>query len=209
MLQPVEPREGSTFSRDDFLKITYQALAGNFANARCLRLRIPFENVVGIRLLGKSVGVESDDGVVLILEIAEKLPPAAFAARKVHSKYHKENAFAIVPDWTPHQVASASTRFYLYGNLDELKRRYRLASLDKWISSSKLDRFRASDLFPCFQARHRCKTSSRLHWKPITRTNTNLRGQQAYHCYCQISQHYTKSSSQRFILCLRSRAVRQ
>eukprot|EP00563_Minutocellus_polymorphus_P012797 CAMPEP_0181065516 /NCGR_PEP_ID=MMETSP1070-20121207/24775_1 /TAXON_ID=265543 /ORGANISM="Minutocellus polymorphus, Strain NH13" /LENGTH=697 /DNA_ID=CAMNT_0023145901 /DNA_START=183 /DNA_END=2276 /DNA_ORIENTATION=- len=121
MREQVKPREGITFDDDDVLRLNYRAVVGNFANSRCLRVRIPLDEVVGIRLIGKTSGEESDNGVVLVLEISEKLEANAFVARKVHAKYHRENSFAVVDDWTPNKVASRSSRFYLYGNLTELK----------------------------------------------------------------------------------------
>ena len=122
MSEVVEPREGTTFDDDDILQLSYQAVAGNFAYSRCLRVRISLDQVVGIRLIGKTAGDEADNGAVLILELSEPLDAGnAFAARKVHAKYHSENSFTVVDDWTPDRAASRSSRFYLYGNLAELR----------------------------------------------------------------------------------------
>mmetsp|Transcript_28298 Transcript_28298/g.61605 ORF Transcript_28298/g.61605 Transcript_28298/m.61605 type:complete len:732 (-) Transcript_28298:192-2387(-) len=133
MKETVKPRSGGTFDMKDLMKLTYQASIGNFVNSRVLRVRIPLGDVVGIRLMGKSRSTsdtdeskddeekERDAGAVLILEINQPLGSDAFAARMVHSRYHKENEFALIEDWTPNKVCSRSSRIYLYGNMAEMK----------------------------------------------------------------------------------------
>lgn len=118
----LEPKEGRTFSRDDVFQLNYQALVGQFTNSRSLRIRLPLLDVTGVRLMRHidSEDNEEDVGAVLILEF-NKHGGRSYASRMVHSKYHCENEFATISDWTPGEVASRSTRFYFYGNLVELK----------------------------------------------------------------------------------------
>lgn len=111
------------------IHMNYKALAGKFLTSRCFRLRIALSNVRGWRLMAASADdrargpdSDSDFGAVLVLEIAEPLGETSFATRTVRSKRGKADAFALCQGWLPGDgTASSATRFYFYGNLEELK----------------------------------------------------------------------------------------
>ncbi|KAL7543521.1 hypothetical protein ACHAXR_013049 [Thalassiosira sp. AJA248-18] len=123
----VTPREGTTFPRKAIVSMNHKAAVGNFVSSRSLRLQLRLADLTGIRLMRHidnedADGDDDDDaGAVLILEIRDQRGESAFASRMVRAKYHDQNDFATIPDWTPGGVASKATRFYFYGNLVELR----------------------------------------------------------------------------------------
>ena len=127
-MEAKDPNDG--FSEDTERTMIFGGISGNFAYSRCLRFRFPFDNIAGIRLLGSGDG-EGDKkgcgdnnnhmGAVLVLELSRPPPSDAFAARKVQSRWLRENDFVLTKDWTPKSAASHASRIYLYGGLNELK----------------------------------------------------------------------------------------
>jgi len=119
-----EPQSGEEFNRRDIVSMNYMAMVGDFLNSRSLRLRLSLSEVVGIRLMkwdDPDAEPGTDDlGAVLIIETGEKLRGSSFAARAVRSRYHGENEFHAVDDWTPGKAATRASRYYFYGNLTEL-----------------------------------------------------------------------------------------
>lgn len=114
----MEAKEGTSFDQSHIKFLIHNGLAGDFAYSRCLRFRFPISNIVGIRLQQAD---PSSKMAVLILEVSRPPPQDAFAARKVHSRWAKEDEFVLIKDWTPNSAASKATRIYLYGSFDELK----------------------------------------------------------------------------------------
>ena len=127
----VRPRDGGSFDGPTRLALLFRATVGDFLSARLLRFRVPLASVVGARLVvsqegggshgGGSHGDDGERSAALVLELDAPPPADAFAARKVHSKLHGENRFALVDDWTPHQAASRASRIYIFGDLKELR----------------------------------------------------------------------------------------
>lgn len=116
------------YSREDQEFLIYCGLTGHFAYNRCLRFRLPFDNICGIRLQvddtasNKTSGVVGGDATaVLVLELSHPPPNNAFATRKVRSQWTKENKLEIIHDWTPDKAASQASRIYMYGGLKELR----------------------------------------------------------------------------------------
>lgn len=106
----------------------YCGLTGHFAYNRCLRYRLSFDNICGIRLQvddaasNKTPGVVGGDATaVLVLELSRPPPKDAFATRKINSRWEKENKPEIIHDWTPDKAASQASRIYMYGGLKELR----------------------------------------------------------------------------------------
>lgn len=71
----------------------YCGLTGHFAYNRCLRFRLPFDNICGIRLQvddaasNKPCGVVGGDATaVLVLELSRPPTKDAFATRKINSR---------------------------------------------------------------------------------------------------------------------------
>lgn len=129
-----EPQSGEDFTRGDIVSLNYKAMVGDFLHSRSLRLRLSLSEIVGIRLMkwdDPDAEPGTDDlGAVLILETGEKLRGRSFAARAVRSKYHGENKFCTVDDWTPREAATHASRYYFYGNLTELKQTAALMARD-------------------------------------------------------------------------------
>ena len=122
----VQPKEGTSFTVIKIMMINYTTLIENFIRSRCLCLRLPLSKLAGIWLMASSAdeehnGSNADVGAVLILGKNERLGKDDFTSRMVRSKFHGENSSALSPDWTPGQLASKKMRFYLYGNLLEMR----------------------------------------------------------------------------------------
>lgn len=135
--EKMKASEEKPFSKESEKVMIFCSMAGAFAYSRCLRFRFPFNNIVGICLKSgeaekntnkKSRGNDDNTGAVLIIELNRPPPANAFAARKVASRWTRENDFVLTQDWTPDSAASEATRIYLYGGLAELKQTVALMS---------------------------------------------------------------------------------
>ena len=87
-----------------------------FQASRVYRLRIPFESIVGARL------VALDCTQMLVLDLASPPPPSGFAVRCVNNQTQQgENEWTKVDDWTPGRIATRGTRHYIQAGGHELQ----------------------------------------------------------------------------------------
>ena len=108
-----------------------KALTADFCNSRCYRVRVPLDNVVGIRLLqdyrdpafdptGEVSFDDYDVAGVLVLELSQPPNHTEFAVRTVAGA-ENNNSFRLIGDWTPDAAASQAGRHYIYGGFAELR----------------------------------------------------------------------------------------